>query len=153
MVMKVEDADDLRNVKSEWSANATLLWVTNETDILGTDTTTITIPTDPNPKVKSCTCVLPLLGAYLHLVSISHTNVCILDMCDHPVVGCQRPGLRYRTVVKNKKYIEYCHKLRSFGDEPNQRAAYIKWCQGLELEYLRGVIRNDGALHWEDFLQ
>jgi hypothetical protein len=25
MVMKVEDADDLRNVKSEWSANATLL--------------------------------------------------------------------------------------------------------------------------------
>lgn len=76
--------------------------------------------------------------------------LCCLEMCDHPIVGCLRPGERYNTIIGDHQYqiLSPPLSLLSTG-EPRQ--AYLAWCHSLELEYLRRIIRNDGAEHWDEF--
>ncbi|TDL13778.1 hypothetical protein BD410DRAFT_871450, partial [Rickenella mellea] len=81
--------------------------------------------------LEGCTCILPLL-----------------EMCDHPIVGCQRGGPRHRTLFTDRRYILRLPPSNLREDSE----AYKAWCRDSELEYLRRIVRNDGADHWEDFL-
>ncbi|TDL14947.1 hypothetical protein BD410DRAFT_154702 [Rickenella mellea] len=99
--------------------------------------------------LEGCTCILPLLGKRLQ----SKLNCqCLLtftsEMCDHPIVGCQRRGPRHRTLFTDRRYILRLPPSNLREDSE----AYKAWCRDSELEYLRRIVRNDGADHWEDFL-
>lgn len=75
------------------------------------------------------------------------------EICDHPIIGCQRPGKRCATLITKKdlRYILRPPALNLIRDE-RPIAAYIAMCHELELDYLRHIIRGDGAKHWDDFI-
>jgi len=79
-----------------------------------------------NTMITPCSCVFPSLGT-----------------CDHPEIGCCRPGDRFRTHLKRGDKVPYNIVV---GKE--RGAAYIEYCHVGELDYLRRLVLNDEATKW-----